>query len=123
MLALAACGGGMSDAAQVKQAWSSFFSTKGSVAEHVALVQTGSKLLPLIQGFLSDPLMRPSKATIYSVTLQGANKAKVVYEFVSTGVSFGRQTGYAYKIDGKWKVGRGSACQLNALATRPVCPS
>jgi hypothetical protein len=127
VLALAACGGGggSSDAAQVKQAWSSFFSTKGSVDEHVALLQNGPKFRSAIQGFLSNPLASGAKSTVDSVTLQGPNKAKVVYDVSVGGVSLGKQTGYAYKVGDKWKVGSASLCQLISLSgsTPPACTS
>lgn len=126
-LLLAACGGGgkSDDAAQVKQAWASFFSTHGSVADHVALLQNGPKFKSVIQGFLGNPLASGAKATVSSVTLQGANKAKVVYSVSIAGVSLGDQTGYAYKVGDKWKVGSASLCQLISLSgsTPPVCKS
>jgi len=124
---LAACGGGggNADAAQVKQAWASFFSTKGSVAQHVALLQNGPKFKSVIQGFLSNPLAKGATAKVASVTLQRQNKAKVVYSVSIAGVSLGDQTGYAYKEGGKWKVGSASLCKLIALGGSPpsVCKS
>ena len=67
-LLLAACGGGggSSDVTQVKQAWAAFFSTKGSVADHVALLQNGPKFKSVILGFLGNPLASGAKATVSS---------------------------------------------------------
>ena len=126
VLLLAACGGGgNADAAQVKQAWSSFFSTKGTVAAHVALLQNGPKFRSVIQGFLTDPRASGAKATVTSVTLEGANKAKVVYTVQIAGFPIPHQVGYAYKVNGKWKVGDASLCALISLggSTPPVCKS
>jgi len=62
VLLLAACGGGgNSDADQVKQAWTSFFSTKTSVAAHVALLQDGSRFRSVIAGFLGNQLAKSVK--------------------------------------------------------------
>src|SRR5262249_10905794 len=116
---------GSSDVAQVKQAWASFFSTKGSVADHVALLQNGPKFKSVIEGFLGNPLASGAKATVSSVTLQGQDTAKGVYSVPIAGVWLGKQTGYAYKVGGKWKVGSASLCKLIALGGSPpsVCTS
>jgi hypothetical protein len=115
VLLLAACGGGNSEADQVKQAWTEFFSTKTSVAAHVALLQNGERFKSVIASFLGNPLASSAKATVSNVKLEGANKAKVIYSISIAGTSLGSQTGYAYKEHGKWLVGYAGLCKLVAL--------
>jgi hypothetical protein len=121
---LGACGGGNSNPdaaqeAQVKQAWTSFFSTKTSVAAHVALLQDGARFRPVIASLIGNPLAKGLKASVSSVTLQGPNKAKVVYTLTIPGFPLGKQTGYAYKQNGKWLVGYAGLCKLVALGGSP----
>ncbi len=64
-------------------------------------------------------------ATVSSVTLQGANKAKVVYVVKFGGASLPKQTGTAVREGGTWKVGDASLCKLIALGgtTPSACKS
>src|SRR5437899_639873 len=103
-LVLAACGGGNPAIDQVKSAYTSFFTTKTSLAAHVALVQDGAKFKSVIQSFLSNPMANGVSATVSSVTLQGANRAKVVYTVKIAIGSLKDQTGYAVLEAGKWKI-------------------
>ncbi len=129
---LAACGGsgnststGPSDEAQIKSAYAKFFSSKTSVADKVALLQDGPKFKSVIESFAKNPLAKNVSATVSSVTLQGANKAKVAYAVKVSGASLGKQTGQAVRQNGQWKVGFASLCKLIALGgtTPPQCKS
>jgi hypothetical protein len=119
VLALAACGSGHqsgpSAQAQIKSAYVKFFSSKTPTAQRVALLQNGSKFKPLVTSFANNPLAKNVSATVSSVTLQGANKAKVVYDVKVAGASLGKQTGTAVRQNGTWKVGYAGLCKLVAL--------
>lgn len=126
VLFLAACGGGGNPAIdQIKAAYTGFFTTKTSVAAHVALVQDGAKFQSVIQSFLSNPMAGGVTATVSSVTLQGANKAKVVYTVKIAIGSLKDQTGYAVLEGGKWKIADATLCGLVSLARTapPACKS
>ncbi|HZT84294.1 MAG TPA: hypothetical protein VE984_02590 [Gaiellaceae bacterium] len=129
VLALAACGGGSggktSDKGQITSAYEKFFSGKTSVSDRVALLQNGQKFKPVIQAFASNPLARNVSATVSSVTLQGPNDAKVVYQVKLGGTGLPKQTGAAVRQNGKWKVADSSLCKLVALqgSTPPACRS
>ena len=64
-------------------------------------------------------------ATVSSVTLQGSNKAKVVYVVKFAGSSLPQQTGSAIRQSGAWKVADASLCKLVALqgSTPAICKS
>ena len=120
VLALAACGGGSgksSDADQVKSAYETFFSSKTPLSERVALLQNGSRFRAVMKSFASNPLASDTSAKVFSVTVQGAKGAKVVYEVMISGgvVPPGKQTGSAVREGGKWKVADASLCALLAL--------
>ena len=126
VLFLAACGGGGNPAIdQVKSTYMSFFTTKTSLAGHVALVQDGARFKSVIQSFLSNPMANGVSATVSSVTLQGAKKAKVVYTVKIAIGSLKDQTGYAVLEGGKWKIADATLCGLVSLAgtTPPACKS
>jgi hypothetical protein len=119
-LVLAACGGGGNSATdEIKAAYTGFFTTKTSLDDHVALMEKGEKFRPVIQSFLSNPMANGVSATVSSVTMQGANKAKVVYTVKVSGFSLANQTGYAVLEDGKWKVADSTLCGLVSLAGTP----
>ena len=62
---------------------------------------------------------------VSSVTLQGANKAKVVYTVKLGGAGLPKQTGTAVLQNGTWKVGDASLCKLVSLqgSTPSACKS
>jgi hypothetical protein len=136
VLALAACGGGhmasppttnstAADKAQIKSAYEKFFSGQTSVSDRVALLQNGSTFEGVIRGFATLPLAKNVNATVSSVTLQGANNAKVVYTVKLGSAGLPRQTGTAVRQNGVWKVGDASLCKLVSLqgSTPSVCKS
>ncbi|MFL5960142.1 MAG: hypothetical protein ACJ75G_07775 [Gaiellaceae bacterium] len=133
VLALAACGGsskkqtssGPSAQEQVKSAYVKFFSSATPISERMALLQNGSRFKPVVTSFANNPLAKNVSATVSSVTLEGANKAKVVYQVKFAGSSLPKQTGTAVRQNGTWKVGDASLCKLIALGgtAPPACKS
>jgi len=133
-LALAGCGGSSGTTttdttaaarAQIKSAYVKFFSGKTPVSERVAVLQNGSKFKGLVTTFANNPLAKNVNVTVSSVTLQGGNKAKVVYTVKLGGAGLPKQTGTAVLENGTWKVGYASRCKLVALqgSTPSVCKS
>jgi hypothetical protein len=130
-LALAACGSsshstssnGPSAQTQIKSAYVKFFAPGTSLSDRVAVLQNGPKFKSVIKSFASNPLAKNASATVSSVTLQGANKAKVVYTVKFGSTSLGKQTGTAVRQNGTWKVGYAGLCKLVALggSTPSVC--
>ena len=119
VLALAACGGGSgggSSTAQIKSAYATFFSGKSSVSQRVAVLQDGSRFTPVVRSFASNPAAKRVSVNVSSVTLEGSNKAKVVYTVKLGGASLPTQTGSAVRQNGHWKVGYASLCRLVALS-------
>ena len=120
-LALAACGSSSSttgDAAaraQIKSAYEKFFSGQSSVSERAAVLQNGSRFKPVIQAFASNPIAKNVNVTVSSVTLQGAEKARVVYTVKLGSAGLPKQNGTAVRQSGTWKVGYASLCRLVAL--------
>ncbi len=110
-LALTACGSSSSttgDAAakaQIKSAYEKFFSGQSSVSERAAVLQNGSRFKPVIQAFASNPLAKNVNVTVSSVTLQGADKARVVYTVKLGSAGLPKQNGTAVRQSGTWKVG------------------
>jgi hypothetical protein len=130
VLALAGCGGSSkpksaNDEAQIKSAYQKFFSSKTSLSDRVAVLEHGSQFKSVIQEFASNPLASNTSATVSSVTMQGANKAKVVYVVKFSGTALPKQTGTAVRENGVWKVGSASLCKLVALGgtTPSACKS
>jgi hypothetical protein len=132
-IGLAACGSGKKSTTtngpsaqeQIKSAYLKFFSSKSSLSERTALLQNGAKFKSVIQGFANNPLAQNVTATVSSVTLQGADNAKVVYVVKFGGTSLPKQTGTAVLENGTWKVGDASLCKLVALGgtTPATCKS
>ena len=128
VLALAACGSShksANDQAQITSAYEKFFSGKTSLSDRVALLQNGSKFKPVIQAFASNPLAKNVSATVASVTLHGANEARVDFTIKLGGTSLPTQVGTAVKQNGTWKVGSAGLCKLVALggSTPSACKS
>jgi hypothetical protein len=134
LVLLAGCGGGhkasapttssaAADKAQIKSAYEKFFSGRTSVSDRVALLQNGSTFEGVIRGFASLPLAKNVSVTVSSVTLQGANNAKVVYTVKLGSAGLPQQTGTAVRQNGVWKVGDASLCRLVSLqgSTPSVC--
>lgn len=131
-LVLAGCGASMHTStsgntaaarAQVRSAYEKFFSGKTSVPDRVAVLQNGPKFKGLVTSFADNPLAKNVNVTVSSVTLQGQDKAKVVYTVKLGGVGLPKQAGTAVLQNGSWKVGDASLCKLVALqgSTPSVC--
>jgi hypothetical protein len=128
---LAACGGGSkhstpgppSAQAQIKSAYVKFFAGSTPLSERVSLLENGQQFKPVIKLFADNPLAKNASATVSSVTLQGANKAKVAFNVKVGGAALGTQTGTAVRQNGTWKVGDAGLCKLVALGgtTPPAC--
>lgn len=133
VLVLAACGGsshpktssGPDARAQIKSAYVRFFSSKTDVSEKAKLLENGEQFKPVIRTFASNPLAKNVSATVSSVTLEGKNRAKVVFVVEFAGASLPKQTGTAVRENGTWKVGNASLCKLIALGgtTPSACKS
>jgi hypothetical protein len=110
---------------QIKNAYVKFFAGTTSLSDRVAVLQNGEQFRPLIKAFANNPLAKNVSAKVSSVTLQGANKAKVVYVVTFAGTSLPKQTGTAVRQNGTWKVGFASLCKLVSLggATPSACKS
>jgi hypothetical protein len=124
VFALAACGGGgggSSDTDQIKSAYATLFAGKTSIPDRIAVLQNGPRFKALVTSFANNPLAKNVSATVSSVTLQGGDKAKVVYTVKLGGSALPTQTGTAVKQNGTWKVGYLGLCKLVALGgTTPV---
>jgi hypothetical protein len=136
--ALAACGGSGSGSpptthststtspaaakAQIKQAYEKFFSSKTPTSQRVSLLQNGQQFEPAIKSLAQNPLASNTSATVSSVTLQGSDKAKVVYTVNVSGTAIPglkHRTGSAVRENGTWKVGDASFCSLVSLGGSP----
>ena len=133
-LALAGCGGSSGTTttdttaaarAQIKSAYIKFFSGKTPVSDRVAVLQNGSRFKGLVTSFANNPLAKNVNVTVSSVTIEGGNKAKVVYTVKLGGAGLPKQTGTAVLENGSWKVGYASLCKLVALqgSTPSACKS
>jgi hypothetical protein len=111
--------------AQITSAYKKFFSGQTSVADRVALLENGPKFKSVIQEFASNPLAKNVNVTVSSVTLHGADNAKVVYIIKLGSAGLPKQTGTAVRQNGTWKVGDASLCKLVSLqgSTPAACKS
>ncbi|HJU36483.1 MAG TPA: hypothetical protein VJ716_03580 [Gaiellaceae bacterium] len=110
---------------QITTAYEKFFSGSTSLSERVGVLQNGAQFRPVIKAFASNPLAKNVSVKVSSVTLQGADKAKVAYQVKFAGSSLPKQTGTAVRQGGKWKVGFASLCKLVSLggSTPSACKS
>jgi len=103
------------DQAQIESSYAKFFSSKTPIAHRVALLQNGSQFKSVVRSFANNPLAKNVSATVSSVTLQGTNHAKVVYQVKLSGSSLPKQTGTAVRQNGTWKIGSETLCSLIEL--------
>jgi hypothetical protein len=122
-LSLAACGGsshstssGPDAQTQIKSAYTKFFAPGTSLSDRVALLQNGAQFRSVVKAFAGNPLAKNASATVSSVTMQGANEAKVVFNVKLGSASLGTQNGTAVRENGTWKVGYAALCRLVGLA-------
>jgi ABC-type glycerol-3-phosphate transport system substrate-binding protein len=129
---LAACGGSGTSTqtttsaaatnAAIKSAYVKFFSSKTPTSTRVLLLQNGKQFESAISALAQNPLAANTSATVSSVTLQGPNKAKVVYTVNLSGAAIPglkNRTGSAVRESGTWKVGAESFCALVSLGGSP----
>ncbi len=118
--------GGSIDAAaakaQVTSVYQRFFSSKTPLPDRVGLLQNGQKFQSLFKSFASNPLAKNTSATVSSVTLQGANKARVVYTLKVGAAALPKSTGDAVRENGHWKVGDATLCKLVVLGGSTPSP-
>jgi len=110
---------------KIKTDWITFFAGTTSVKQKIALLQNGQSFAGVIKSQAGSPLSKSVTATVASVTLTSATKAKVKYSLDLGGQpALANQTGIAVLQAGKWKVGDQSFCALLALeqTTAPDCP-
>ena len=133
-LVLAGCGGSggttttdstAAAKAEIKSGYQKFFSGKTSISDRVAVLQNGPRFKALVTSFANNPLAENVNVTVSKVTLQGADKAKVVYTVKLGSAGLPKQTGTAVLENGTWKVGYASLCKLVALqgSTPSACKS
>jgi hypothetical protein len=124
-LAASACGNHKQrlDQDKIKSAYETFFSSKSSVSDRVAVLQDGPRFKGLVTLFANNPLAQNVSATVGTVTLQGKNNAKVTYTVKLGGTKLPQQTGTAVRQNGTWKVGYQGLCKLVELSgtTPAVC--
>jgi hypothetical protein len=131
--ALAACGGGhtgtstttgftAADKAAITSAYEKFFSSKTATSVRVGLLQNGQQFTSEITALAQNPLASNTSATVSSVTLQGSNRAKVVYTVNIAGTAIPglkNRKGTAVRESGTWKVGAADFCALVSLGGSP----
>ncbi len=103
-------------AAQITAAWTEFFDGATPAARKAQLLENGQVFAPVIAGLAASPLAKSAKATVSNVEVTSPDKATVTYS-VSIGgqPALTNQTGTAVLVDGQWKVGDASFCQLLSL--------
>ena len=98
---------------KIKTDWVTFFAGSTSVKQKIALLQNGQSFAGVIKSQGSSPLSKSVSATVASVTLTSATKAKVKYSLDLGGKpALANQTGVAVLQAGTWKVGDQSFCAL-----------
>jgi hypothetical protein len=126
VLVVAACGGsGNSAADQIKQNWETFFAAKTPVSEKIPLLQNGARFKSAIASLDSNPLASQLNAKVSSVTLEGSNKAKVVFSvYLGNTAVLSNKVAYAYKSpSGTWLVGYAGLCKLIELQPGVTAPA
>jgi hypothetical protein len=112
--------------ALISQAWARFFAGTTSAADKQALLQNGSAFAAAITAQANSPMAKGTTATVSKVTLVTADTADVTYTISIGGLpALANQTGTAVLVDGSWKVGSASFCQLLTLEGQApsACPA
>jgi hypothetical protein len=110
---------------QIERNWTEFFSGSTPVSKKVQLLQNGQQFAPIIQAQARSPLASQTQATVIKVSLEGANRAKVVYTINVAGQpALKNQVGTAVLVGGVWRVSDQSFCALLSLegTKPPLCP-
>jgi hypothetical protein len=111
--------------AAIRRNWEAFFNGSTSSAARVSLLQNGAQFAKTIAAIDNSPLAKQAKAQVTSVTIDGPTTATVTFTVLlgTTPVLQGVK-GSAVLVDGAWKVGVASFCQLATLegASLKACP-
>jgi hypothetical protein len=113
VLLLAACGesSATDPTDQITAAYRSFFPRKGSLDAHVALVQNGMRLRPLIKTYLHGGPSRDAWVSVTKVTMQGTERAEVIFTLHSHSFVAPTLVGGAVLQGGTWKLTKAAICQ------------
>lgn len=108
--------GSSSDAAaQVKQAFTTFFDGKTPTDQRVALLQNGQQFKSAVDQLSKSPIASTTSAQVSNVQVNG-NTATVTYTVLVSGQpALTNQTGQAVLENGQWKVADSSFCALVGL--------
>jgi hypothetical protein len=125
---IAACGGTKASdpAAQVKSTWTAFFSSSTPASKKVQLLQNGQRFAPVVQALASSPLAKELHVTVTKVTLEGPDRASVVYDLSLAGQTLLKnQMGTAVRVGGAWRISERDFCALLSLqgTAPPACRS
>jgi len=105
--------------AAIKANWKTVFNGQISIPRRLDLVQDASQVASFVEAQAKTPLgaaAAGSTATVTSVTFTSATQARVDYEVLLLGTPLlKKQVGIAIYLDGVWKVGVGSFCDLAYL--------
>jgi hypothetical protein len=125
---VAGCGGGGGGDAQaraaVKRNWETFFDGSTAAAVRTRLLQNGAQFASIIRAISASPLSRQLAAKVSNVDVTAADSAKVTYTlYLGRNAVLKNAQGDAVRVNGSWKVGVASFCQLLALqgATPKPC--
>ena len=112
--------------AAIKKNWEAFFDGSTSAAKRISLLENGEQFAKTITAVSASPLAKRAKAQVTSVSLDGPTTATVTFSLLlgATPVLKGVK-GSAVLVNGTWKVGVASFCQLAALqgAAPKACSS
>jgi hypothetical protein len=111
---------------EIVRNWTAFFAGSTPASEKVKLLQNGQRFSALIQAQAQNPLAKQTRAKVLRVVLLGPTRATVVYSiWVAGKPALTQQRGVAVRVNGVWKVGDASFCQLLALqgTLPPTCKS
>ncbi|WP_235215379.1 hypothetical protein [Phaeacidiphilus oryzae] len=107
--------------AEIVRNWEKFFNPGTPAAEKAALVQHGSAMQPVLQGFAGDPRMGQVSAKVTAVDFTGATAAKVTYTLSLKGAPvLPNAAGQSVLENGTWKVGDTTLCSLVQLSGKSV---
>ncbi|WP_152648358.1 hypothetical protein [Streptacidiphilus anmyonensis] len=114
-------GSGPSDTAAAGQSvaenFSKFFSPSTPSTEKVALLQNGTHLTTVLQGFAGNPLASKASVTVTAVDFTSPTMAQVTYNLCQSGtVALPNAKGTAVLENGTWKVSDTTLCALVALS-------
>ncbi len=106
----------VADRADVTTAWTTFFNGSTAVPAREALVENASAFASILATLANNPLASKTKAIVSSVTLSGANTARVTFTVTLAGAQVLKDAhGTAIRTSSGWKVSHQSFCALLAL--------